>query len=457
MTIQIGRAGNHIGNALWDSVLEEHSIEKTSCTVKRGKKQAPMIGKTAVYFDEDRSGKYWPRVLCCDLDLDDMLKTLAVNGSVPSYYQNRNILGTSGGSGNCYARAFHTEGLGVAQQVMSRFRKDIERCDSLQGVQFLHALGGGTGSGLCGLLMQSIQDYLDAGTKCMLYSACVAPSPACSNIVLETYNTALVLHDMAEYCHLVFPFDNSSRFKGYKHIGRAMSDLTSSQRFPGLLNGDIRKLHANTVPFRNTHFLTSSFASSGSGESVLELTQNVLSPEAVSFSVKQQVAGSVDASRYLACFLAFRGKSVTASEVDGAFSTMLRSGSHFDPYLPDWIPNCLSASICPEEVNNSARVTCFANNTSIHQFFDRITTNFDAMFRARSHVYLYEESGVHAQEMQEAMNLVKSISDQYKELALFEDKILFTDKLGKKSVNPNAVTARHQSEIAAELLSLAAS
>jgi tubulin beta len=449
VTLQIGRAGNVVGNAFWDRIHSEHHIDKTSGEFRGGPDSRFLLDNASVFLDEDRNGKYWPRVLCCDLNLDEMTSVLGVGGDLPRMYPSRCVIGSNAGSGNCYGRAFHTEGLGVAQQTMSRFRRGIEGCDSLQGVQFLHALSGGTGSGLCGLLMQSIHDYLNAGSKCMLYSACIAPSPSHSDIVLEPYNTALVLHDMAEYCHLVIPFDNDAMSKFRKSscpqiMARAMADLTSSQRFPGLLRGDLRKLHSNTVPYKNGHFLTTSI-SSNDDSSVLSLTQDVLT-ECTTLSIDQQIPGI---SRYLACFLAYRGRSVSPSEVDGAISGMLRSGSPFDPFLPDWIPNCLSASISTEGTTNS--VTCFANNTAISQFFDRVITNFDTRFQSRSHVYLYEENGVHVQEMLEARNLVQTISDQYKQYGMYEDKILLE---GPQRVNPRAVLSNEQQVIADELLRL---
>ena len=400
ITIQVGRAGNAIGNSFWSVICDEHMIEHISGNFVGMQENEDLLANSAVFFNKSKQERFTPRTLCCDLNLDDMIQVLQSSKMFP-LYSSRNIIGSNDGSGNCYARAFHTDGLSLAQQTMNTFRKEIERCDCLQGVRFLHSMAGGTGSGLSGLLMKSIYDYLDSGSKCILYSACIAPSPSHSNKVLEPYNTALILQDMIEYCHMVFPFDNdalnrvSCKSPTTMYLARCLSGITSSLRFPGLLNADLRKIHANAVPFKNAHFLTCSHSDSKKKSSILEITQNVMSPQYTTLTCDTQ--NEFTGSRYLASFLAYRGSTITASEVDHSLITMQKSGSRFDQYLPDWIPNSLSASICSQ--GTSPSVTCLANNTSIHEFFDRVTDSFRQQFRVNSHLYLYEQNGIHREEM----------------------------------------------------------
>jgi tubulin beta len=65
-------------------------------------------------------------------------------------------------------------------------RKEAESCDALQGLQLVHSLGGGTGSGLGTLLLNELgEEYPDRILS--MYS--IVPSPKVSDIVVEPYNS----------------------------------------------------------------------------------------------------------------------------------------------------------------------------------------------------------------------------------------------------------------------------
>lgn len=72
-------------------------------------------------------------------------------------------------------------------QVLENVRKEVEKCECLQGVQFTHSISGGAGSGLTGLLLKTLYDYLDKGSKCILQSFTVVPSPGLTDVILEPY------------------------------------------------------------------------------------------------------------------------------------------------------------------------------------------------------------------------------------------------------------------------------
>ena len=47
--------------------------------------------------------------------------------SLGSLYRPDNVIGNDEGSGNCYAKAFHTEGPDIADQVLENVRKEARR------------------------------------------------------------------------------------------------------------------------------------------------------------------------------------------------------------------------------------------------------------------------------------------------------------------------------------------
>merc|ERR1712106_1280280 len=99
-----------------------------------------------------------------------------------------------------------------------------------------------------------------------------------------------------------------------------MSGVTTSLRFPGQLNADLRKLAVNMVPFPRLHFFMPGFApltSRGSQQcralTVPELTQQM-----------------------------FRGR-MSMKEVD---EQMLNIQNKNPSYFVEWIPNNVKTAVC---------------------------------------------------------------------------------------------------------------
>jgi tubulin beta len=127
----------------------------------------------------------------------------------------------------------------------------------LQGFQLAHSLGGGTGSGLGSLLLSKIrEEYPDR----MLSTYSVVPSPKVSDTVVEPYNAVLTVHQLVENCDATFCIDNEALYDicfrtlkltnpGYGDLNQlvsaVMSGVSTSLRFPGQLNADLRKLCVN--------------------------------------------------------------------------------------------------------------------------------------------------------------------------------------------------------------------
>merc|ERR1711992_45445 len=107
------------------------------------------------------------------------------------------------------AKGHYTEGAELVDSVLDRVRMEIEQCDSPQGFQIFHSLGGGTGSGMGTLLLLKIRDgYPDRITT--TYS--VFPSPKVSDTVVEPYNAVLSSHQLLENSDETFIVDNEALF-----------------------------------------------------------------------------------------------------------------------------------------------------------------------------------------------------------------------------------------------------
>ena len=220
---------------------------------------------------------------------------------------------------------------------------EVEKCHCLQGVQFIHSASGGTGSGLTGLVLKTLRDFLDKQSKCILQNFVLAPAPGISDIVLEPYNSALCFQDLFEYSDQVFLFDNKAlaeichRAQDIEMpkmadmnqvVAKCMSGITSCLRYTGPLNADLRKLNTNLVPFQKSHFLISGFAPLTAPasrkyrkESVLDLALQMFSKDNVTVKCDPLNPGDpyhqILKARFLASWASWRGNYQT-KEVDKA-------------------------------------------------------------------------------------------------------------------------------------------
>ena len=219
--------------------------------------------------------------------------------------------------------------------------------------------------------------------------------------------------------------------------------MSWSSRFSGALTADLRKIHANLVPFKNCHFLVSSIVN-GDHLSVADMTWKGINPGNHSLSVTR-------GNRYLTTLLAYKGTSIEPSEVDDVSVMLQKNGSEMDPFYPDWIPNSVCASISQ---GTSRSLLSVFNTTAAHEFLDRTIANFIKQFKSKSNLHAFEENGVHSEEMLEALNLVEYVSQQYKEYARYPDKIVKIDKSGKRVINDSQSlhVSNEQRQIAHELL-----
>lgn len=395
-----------------------------------------------------------PRSILVDLNMADLSSVSQT--PLGDLYKPDNIIGNDEGSGNCYAKAFHTEGPDLADKCLETVRKEAEACSCLQGIQFVHSVSGGTGSGLTGLILKALHEYMDSREKCIMQSFCLVPAPGVSDCLLEPYNAALGLQDLHEYCHQVFVFDNHQlidicrktlekelpKIKEMNNIiALNMSGITSPLRFTGSLDSDLRKMHQNLVPYEKALFLLNSFAPLTADNSTkyrksdntLDLAMQMCSKDNVTVTCDPLNPGDpsegIMRAKFLASCACWRGGFKTR-DVDKVLYDLYKPGSRFHKYFPQWIPNSIASNICSvPHCDEGACVTFVTNSTAVHEVVDRVVENWEKMYRAQSYLHVFEQDGISRQDMAESRNVLQYISDEYCDYARRED-FFDTDKKG---------------------------
>lgn len=75
---------------------------------------------------------------------------------IGSLFRPDNFISGQSSASNNWAKGFYTEGAEIMEQILDVLRRESEKCDSLQGFQLTHSLGGGSGSGLGSLILSKV-------------------------------------------------------------------------------------------------------------------------------------------------------------------------------------------------------------------------------------------------------------------------------------------------------------
>ncbi|XP_041944527.1 tubulin beta-1 chain [Alosa sapidissima] len=418
--LQIGQCGNQIGSKFWEVITEEHGIN----TVGIYEGDSPLqLERLNVYFNEAHGGKYVPRAVLVDLEPGTMDSVRC--SRMGKLFRPDSFIHGNSGAGNNWAKGHYTEGAELVEQVVDRVRVESESCDCLQGFQIVHSLGGGTGSGMGTLIINKIREEFPDR---IMNSFSVMPSPKVSDTVVEPYNATLSVHQLIENTDETFCIDNEALYDicfrtlklttptygDLNHlVSLTMSGVTTSLRFPGQLNADLRKLAVNMVPFPRLHFFMPGFApltSRGSQQyralTVPELTQQMFD------SRNMMTACDPRHGRYLTVAGMFRGRMST-KEVDEQMLAVQQKNSS---YFVDWIPHNVKVAVCdipPRGLTMSS--TFIGNNTAIQEIFRRIGEQFCLMFRRKAFLHWYTGEGMDEMEFSEAESNLNDLVSEYQQ------------------------------------------
>lgn len=191
------------------------------------------------------------------------------------------------------------------------------------------------------------------------------------------------------------------------------SGITTSLRFPGQLNADLRKLATNLVPFPRLHFFLSGFAPICSLNSkqflamnITELTNDIFSPNFI------LAACDPKKGKYLTAAAIFRGHTSTKQVEVCIRDKQRKSSSNFS----EWIPHNIKTAICdipPPGLNLAT--TFIANSTSMQDVMKRIDEQYETMFRRKAFLHWYIGEGMEKSEFQDAESNLKDLISEYQQ------------------------------------------
>jgi len=387
-----------------------------------------QLERTSVYFDQveargESAIKYVPRSI--QVDLEPGVLNRIQGGKLGQLFRPDTYVHGQTGAGNNWAKGYYTEGAEMVDGLLEIIRRQMETCDALQGFQLIHSLGGGTGSGLGTLLLAKIRE--EAPDR-MLATFSILPSPKVSETVVEPYNCILSAHQLIDNSDLSITLDNEALYdiavRMHKKqnpsfdqlntfIAQVMCGVSTSLRFPGQLNGDLRKLGLNLVPFPRLHFLMPSygpFHAMGSTDyqshNVNELVQSLFDRKNL------LVACDPRFGKFLTAATIFRGP-ISSREVEQAVGALQTRNSEL---FVEWIPDNVSIALCSvPPVGQKQAAVCLGNSTAIQEVWKRSLEQFTAMHRRKAFMHWYIGEGMDEMEFSEAENNTLDLVAEYQQ------------------------------------------
>lgn len=412
INIQCGQCGCQMGADFWELATDEHGLDLSGGDVD---KDPLRLQRANVFFSETAGTKYVPRAVMVDLDpasIDNIR-----SGPMGKLFAPDSFVAGKCGAGGIWARGYYTSGAAILDQVIDVVRKQIEGCDCLQGFVMTHALGGGTGSGLGGLIQSTLRE-----TYCerMMTDFVVFPSmQGHRDSLLEPYNTVLSFHRLVENSDMVYMLDNDALSRicfstlkkpaptfsdMNKLVAMSMSGVTCSLRFPGQLNTDLRKMAVNLVPFPRLHFLTMSLAPLVPAGEKPETSVKALMGQMFEWN-NVMCSANLAFGQYLTACAMFRGP-VSAKEVDEEMAKLRKTDKRFT----DWVENGTLSGMCavpPKGV--AAAATLAVNSTGTEAYLRPMYETYVTTYRRKANLQYYFEAGMEESEFWAAESTIDEL------------------------------------------------
>jgi tubulin beta len=257
----------------------------------------------------------------------------------------------------------------------------------------------------------------------------VYPSPKVSDVVVEPYNATLSIHQLLENSDETFVIDNEALYNISHNvlkmseptyaqlnfmIAEVMSGTTSSLRFPGSLNGDLRKLGVNLVPFPRLHFFLIGQAPLMNKENLGHVKINVQEITTQMWSSRNFMSNvKAEDGKYLTSSLTYRGADLSTEEVE---SQVAKIQEKLAEDFVEWIPNNIKQTVVQVPPKTSAMSGTFvANTTALKGIFQRIATQFAKMYKRKAFLHWYKGEGMDEMEFQEADKNLRDLITEYQD------------------------------------------
>ncbi|CAD8091105.1 unnamed protein product [Paramecium sonneborni] len=402
--MNFGDIGNNIGHQYLEKLIDDHYLNDKSNSLSNQYTQ-----KIHVSFEEQRNQQYQFRGIF-DNSSDQFTNKLLtspecqyINNDLLLSKRNRNISGAFSNGQNYYKDQ-------VQDELFEKLNRHIERCDKFFGCNFIHS----TYDNSSGQSSHAINQFRERFPSKMCSSFSLIPNIVSTNTI-EIYNMTFSLNHLIENSDIVMLFDYGALEKKLQKlnqlctfennnniIAECILQMNCSQRFPGHLNGDFKKIAVNLTPFPRQHFFTCAFAPFNTNSDWISQLQHLSIPENTYLTYH-----NITRNQYFAQSLITRC-STNNMDFHQVFSNFVNK--------VEWIADGGVHINCKVENRNLGKtVMHVGNHRDLGQLFKTHAEIFTANFRRKAFVHYYLSDGMDEMEFTEAESNLNDFVSEYQQ------------------------------------------
>ncbi|KAI8877168.1 tubulin gamma chain [Backusella circina FSU 941] len=432
ITLQAGQCGNQIGAELWTKLCSEHGISDDGTLhdfVTEGH------DRKDVFFHRSGNDRYVPRALLFDLE-PRVLDTIK-RSTYGNMFNHRNILTSpdGGGAGNLWPNGY-SQAKTMSEPILDMLCNTTEASDSLEGFMLLHAVSGGTGSGLGSYILEQISDLYP---KKLVQTYSVFPDSAeGADVVVQPYNTMLTLKRLKENADCVVVLDNKAMTRivgnqlhnqtpiidqANKLASTFMAAGTSTLRYPNYMYNDLCNIISSLVIIPKCHFLTAAYTPFISDDSrslqallhqptEFDIMRSLLKRENWMISAKASKSNC-----YISALNIIQGE-IRPAEISNSISRIAQLG--LTPFIP-WAPRNINIALSKKSqyLQTPYRVTgaMLFNHTSVATLLKKVLDSYEKLRKRGAFLDLYKKHALFAEaldEFDDCKTVVGDLIEEYK-------------------------------------------
>lgn len=426
VTINIGQCGTQIGHDLF-SILYENA---TTCSqgqnqeLKSCKKYKDSVLKT--FFNETSMSSQEARCVSVDMELKAITKALKNQSKQEWKYAKGQQFFQKSGSGNNWSYGFNQLGKRFENDILDIIRKEVEKCDSFAGFQFLMSIAGGTGSGVGSFLLNSVRDNY---SKSNIINPFVLPYEQ-GEVAVQYYNALLSLASMSYSCDLNIIMHNN-----YLH-DVCKRDLGISQvSFSDMNSVAAYELASVLLPVDSNRKSSRLFSSNRLNDIVIAATNSTQLKMAEMCSIPHIAKASIPFTtfswHYLAGGLNKLVTSRSRSSIQYVSNIVTLRGSEANLY--DIAPHIgkklnfrsyLNAKgslpliwRCTKPLNTYEKsISLLSNSSACIKPLSVVVDKAWPLFCSRSYIHQYKKYGLDEDDFETAFSTVQGVMSSYKSL-----------------------------------------
>ncbi|KAF4533137.1 hypothetical protein B566_EDAN007948 [Ephemera danica] len=416
-----------MASCTWDQIISTFNADRFN--------HGTALDSTVNTYFHEHDGVYKPRSVFIDLDDGPINELLSgpLKGIVDA---DSCVIGSQQATG-IFAMRFADEYIEVPveEPALEVIRREVEKCDCIQGFMFCHSYGGGTGSGLTSLLMVDVEDHFG---KVEMYS--VGIYAAFEDMYsTEIYNAVLGLYTemVCKNVGPCFVFQNEALRKICKDneidrpnhedlnfvIGNVMSSIAAGAMTRAESTVDIDNLSVRFPSHPYVKFPLISFTRGRNDPRIRNVAAAML-PYAFA-SEKQVVCSDPLSGRIASICNVFLG-GVTANDARGAVNELYAGNMHLVtrnslgvntsvPAPPTLIGDGYM-SMQMQSDKQEVSLCTFSTNTAIISLFKNAEERMRYLLNRNAFVHYYESDGIESEDLFDAYYSLEDIIMEYSDL-----------------------------------------